>query len=95
MKDKVKTIIYSHGIYSMLMALKHYQDNEYYEQCIYIKEALDEVSKGREQWHTSSLDSDNVNRIIEDIKENHPIIYKNMELYISQVLMKLFIVFDV
>ena len=94
MKDKVKKILYEHGIYPMLLALKEYQEDEMYERCIYIKKAIDDVSKGREQWHTSSLDNENIDRIVLDLKTNHPLVYKNMWYYRIEVLNKLSNVFN-
>lgn len=89
MVNEVKKIIYTHGVYPMLMGLKHFQEEELYEQCIIIKQAIDEVSKGREQWHASSLSNENIDRTIDDLQIRHPIIWNNMWVYEGVVIKKL------
>ena len=86
-KDKIKISIYTWGYYPALVLLREEQDNENYENCKLIKEALDEVCKGREWYLSSKVDNETLSEVYDNIANqmNKPeIIHNNMAHYVEE-----------
>lgn len=85
--DKVKDGIYQVGYYPALVFLKKQQDLENYKECEVIKEALDQVVKGREWYLSSKVDNrsleDTYSKILQS-RTNSKIIDNNMPYYIEK-----------
>lgn len=65
--ERVKRGIYTWGFYPALFMLRKEQENENYQNCQVIKQALDEVSEGIE-WHISSrVDDESMEQTYDNI----------------------------
>ena len=84
--EKIKKGIYKWGFYPALFLLKEEQDQENYENCKAIKQALDEVGKGREWYMSTKVDDSTMhktyNKIIQGLKPE--LIDNNMPYYIDE-----------
>lgn len=87
-KDKIKKGIYTWGFYPALVLLKEEEDNESYEKCRVIKEALDEVGVGREWYLSSNVDDKSMDKTYQNLINSHvskpEIISANMSYYIDE-----------
>lgn len=87
-KEKIKKGIYIWGFYPALVILKEEQDNEHYENCQAIKQALDEVGVGREWYLSSKVDDKNMDKTYQDLIDFHAtnpeLISGNMPYYIDE-----------
>lgn len=86
-EDKILEGIYLYGFYPALCLLKEFQDNEDYEMCGAIKNALDKVSRGREVWLSSSTENVSMDRVYKMIclEFNRPGIYiNNLPYYVEE-----------
>ena len=86
-KERIKRAIYLWGYYPALFVLKEEQSKENYENCQVIKEALDEVSDGKDWGLTTKVDDVNMNRNYDNIikeLDNPEIIDANMPYYIEE-----------
>lgn len=83
--EKVKNGIYQVGYYPALVFLKEQQDLENYKDCEIIKQALDEVGKGREWYLSSKVDDESLrltyNKILKS-RKNPDVLDENMANYI-------------
>lgn len=81
--EKIKKGIYVYGFYPALFYLKELTEAEEYEKCSIVKQAMDEISSGREWYLSSFTDTHSMNKTLENILKNHsPIIRENMPEYI-------------
>lgn len=89
--EKIKMAIYSWGIYPALILLREEQENENYELCNVIKQAIDEIGE-KVNWNiTSKVDNYNLKTVYENILNDIPFkikdpsfIDRNMPFYIEE-----------
>lgn len=65
--EKVKSAIYRFGAYASLNYLKELEHSEDYEKCAIVKQAIDEVFKGREWYLSSSTTEESMKQVYENI----------------------------
>lgn len=85
--EKIKSGIYQWGFYPALYLLREEQEKENYENCKVIKQALDEVGKGREWYLSSQVDDNSMDEIYDKIMEglkNPSNVDANMPYYIEE-----------
>lgn len=85
--EKIKDGIYRWGFYPALYLLREEQENENYQNCQVIKQALDEVGKGREWYLSSKVDDESMEETYDNIMQglNKPeLIDANMPYYIEE-----------
>ena len=85
--EKVKNGIYQVGYYPALVFLKQQQDLENYKECEVIKEALDQVGKGREWYLSSKVDENSLESTYEKImrsRKDPTNLNNNMPYYIEK-----------
>jgi hypothetical protein len=58
--EKIQYGIYKWGFYPALFLLREMQDNEMYEDCALMKQALDSVIIGREWYLNTKVDNDSL-----------------------------------
>lgn len=85
--ERVKTGIYRWGIYPALFLLREMQDEERYEDCLIIKQAIENTIKGREWYLNTQIDDNGLRTTYKKIMQGHNksnIIYNNMPRYIDE-----------
>ena len=82
--EKVKDGIYKYGYYPALMFLKEKQEQECFEDCKIIKEALDSVGEGRDWYLSTDLNKKTLDRTYNNIVNGRDLINKNMPRYIEK-----------
>ena len=84
--SSVKQGIYKWGIYPALIVLRKEQDNENYELCSLLKQAIDEVSDDLEWFVSSNVDDLNIDRVYNNIlltSSNPELMINNMPMYVD------------
>ena len=89
--EKIQMAIYSWGIYPALILLREEQENENYELCNLIKQAIDEIGD-KVNWNiTSKVDDYDLKNVYENIVNDLPFQIKdpsfnnrNMPFYIEE-----------
>lgn len=85
--ERIKNGIYKWGVYPALFFLKELQDNEQYEQCAIVKEALDEIIKKHELYLNTKVDDDTLDdtykKILQELNKSETT-HNNMLYYIYE-----------
>lgn len=82
--EKIEDGIYKWGFYPALFLLREAQDQERYEDCKLIKQALDKVGKGREWYVSSNVDDNSMKENYNNLTEGMSnMIHHNMAYYID------------
>lgn len=85
--EKVKNGIYQLGYYPALVYLKEQEELENFQECKIIKEALDQVGKGREWYLSSKVDNNSLKSTYKEIihsREDPTNLKNNMPYYIEK-----------
>ena len=85
--ERIKTGIYRWGIYPALFLLREMQDKELYEDCLIIKQAIDDIIQGREWYLNTQVDDNELKATYGKIMQGHSksnIIHSNMPRYIDE-----------
>ena len=85
--SSVKNAIYQYGFYPAVHILKELEENEDFEKCKIFKEALDQVSAGREWCLSTKTEDFEINKTYNNILntcEKPNLIHNNMPYYISE-----------